>query len=480
MDHPETSAISSTPTELTSTETPKLPSEQWLEHRIREALPPDARTKPMQRYATGLAAIQIAASGHLPPAAPPPWSPRWKTIIQNMYKYIASRKFNDASTATRSLVPEPQLICKEDPEDKDMLVVEYTGAPDYAMAELSWRWPWSKNRAKIQTPIPLPQHWQLVPEDQLAEAKQWARYCAAAYCLSDSILSRWGCRSHNGTIPNPTRVHEVFCSQKTGARGYLASIEQENGVEFNPDTKQQIILAFRGTLELRGLAHDLYFAKADYDIPEEFRYVFSGDFTTQMSEIFVNGPRVHKGFYLVTMSIFEQVMKAIDKLIAGWRKTGRLTNKTPVELVILGHSLGGAMAILTVLQILNRKPDWLPMMQIKVYTFGEPRTGNAAFTRLVHLAEKQGYFSIVRVTNAGDPVPGLPPDRLEFRHHGYRWLVREDGSTCRMDPVIRSNLPDEALDAEEGPDMGQWTPISDPLAHLRMWDVLFGPWCTGF
>jgi hypothetical protein len=195
-----------------------------------------------------------------------------------------------------------------------------------------------------------------------------------------------------------------------------------------------------------------------------------------MTKKFLHRPKVHSGFHMVTMSIFEQVIESINRLVAEWRHTGRLTDKTPVELVILGHSLGGAMAILTATKLLSRKPDWLPLMKIKVYTFGQPRTGDAAFTRLVHLAEKKGYFSVVRITNTGDIVPFLPPDRIGFRHHGNRWLIREDGTTWRMDPLIRSKLSDEELDAEEGPDLGQWSPLSDPLAHLRAWDILFEEW----
>jgi hypothetical protein len=271
-------------------------------------------------------------------------------------------------------------------------------------------------------------------------------------------------------------VHRMFYNHDTGACGYLASIEQEDDVEPGPNVKRQIILAFRGTVLPRSWLFNLRAVKIDYDVPDEFQHDFSDTSNRKMKNIISRRPEVHKGFYKVTMSIFEQVIESINRLVAEWRHTGRLTDKTPVELVILGHSLGGAMAILTATEIVARKPKWLPMMKIKVYTFGQPRTGNAAFTRLVHLEEKKGYFSVVRITNTGDIVPFLPPDRIRFRHHGNRWLIREDGTTWRMDPLIRSKLSDEELDAEEGSNLDKYTPFSGVSAHLRAWDILFCEW----
>jgi hypothetical protein len=110
-------------------------------------------------------------------------------------------------------------------------------------------------------------------------------------------------------MPHPTRVHRVFRSWVTGARGYLASIEQEDGVKSNPDAKQQIVLAFRGTVVLNSWILDLLCAKTNHDAPDEFRRMFPGTSATQMENIFSHHPEVHGGFYKVTMSIFKQVMK---------------------------------------------------------------------------------------------------------------------------------------------------------------------------
>jgi len=47
-----------------------------------------------------------------------------------------------------------------------------------------------------------------------------------------------------------------------------------------------------------------------------------------------------------------------------------------------------------------------------VYTFGQPRTGNAAFGRLVD----QRLLKLIRLVNAADPVPNVP--RCDFSGSG--------------------------------------------------------------
>jgi hypothetical protein len=45
-----------------------------------------------------------------------------------------------------------------------------------------------------------------------------------------------------------------------------------------------------------------------------------------------------------------------------------------------------------------------------------------------------------------------------------------------MNSLTCSISLDDELDAEEGQDIGQWSLLSCPSAHLRVWDVLFQAW----
>lgn len=72
------------------------------------------------------------------------------------------------------------------------------------------------------------------------------------------------------------------------------------------------------------------------------------------------------------------------------------------EILISGHSLGGAMAIIVAEKLLKQGYD-----KIVVYTFGCPRVGDRDFVL--------NYESVVHnVRNQGDVVPSLPPAMLSY------------------------------------------------------------------
>lgn len=74
---------------------------------------------------------------------------------------------------------------------------------------------------------------------------------------------------------------------------------------------------------------------------------------------------------------------------------GIVTQTAPLS--FMGHSMGGAMAVLVAAKLLARG-----YLARSVYTFGCPRVGDAAFVDPFDMA-------CVNVQNAGDPVPWTPP-----------------------------------------------------------------------
>jgi len=101
--------------------------------------------------------------------------------------------------------------------------------------------------------------------------------------------------------------------------------------------------------------------------------------------------RVHSGFLRQTHAITGGKMGAA---LYGLRHQG-------VPVIACGHSLGGAVALLTA-AILH-----LPA----VYSFGAPRVGDNAFA-----AETAGRRQHFRFTRAADIVPHLPLLGLGYRH----------------------------------------------------------------
>jgi hypothetical protein len=97
--------------------------------------------------------------------------------------------------------------------------------------------------------------------------------------------------------------------------------------------------------------------------------------------------KVHRGFYESAQTAYDFVTKYLEKFYAGQK------------LMICGHSLGGAVALL-LSEMLRRRPGFDYTLQL--YTYGAPRAGDANFVAgakdLVHH----------RIVNHNDPVPSVP------------------------------------------------------------------------
>lgn len=79
----------------------------------------------------------------------------------------------------------------------------------------------------------------------------------------------------------------------------------------------------------------------------------------------------------------------------------KLGRKCPdCQILFTGHSLGASLATLAAYEVVK----WKDSLKPKIYTFGQPRVGNAAFAALVDNVLPEFY----RLVNAADPVPHVP------------------------------------------------------------------------
>ncbi len=116
---------------------------------------------------------------------------------------------------------------------------------------------------------------------------------------------------------------------------------------------------------------------------------------------------VHLGFMTSWRHTRPHVLPHLEELIKQHPK---------YQLVIVGHSLGGAVATLASLDFKSR--GWNP----QVTTFGEPRIGNQALMRYIDETfttngrkNTSGMFR--RVTHVNDPVPLLPLSEWGYGMH---------------------------------------------------------------
>ena len=143
-----------------------------------------------------------------------------------------------------------------------------------------------------------------------------------------------------------------------------------------------VVLSFRGTKSLENLIQDVTFIPTDFPI--------------------CPGCVVHKGFLTAYNSLKSK--SVINNMID-------LSKKYPnARVIVTGHSLGGAMSHLAAidLSVLN--------LNVSIYTFGSPRTGNKMFAEFFN---KQILGDNFRITYKNDPIPMVPPNNiLGFYHAG--------------------------------------------------------------
>lgn len=153
-------------------------------------------------------------------------------------------------------------------------------------------------------------------------------------------------------------------------------------------TRSLTILAFRGSRSLRNYVADANFPAVETDI--------------------CSGCTVNKGFY-------QSWLEARDRVLATLKATA--ASHPSYKVVIVGHSLGGAIAAIAAAELRNGgTPN-------ELYTYGAPRIGKSTVSS--YITNQGGNF---RVTHYDDPVSTCP---LHFSRTGaFPW------STV-LDPGLR-------------------------------------------
>jgi triacylglycerol lipase len=152
------------------------------------------------------------------------------------------------------------------------------------------------------------------------------------------------------------------------------------------DANQRLIIAFRGT----ELLHE---------------WIDNFDFIPSPYAPIPGRGTVHQGFQLVYYSIRANLRNLVQRN-APARK----------NLLITGHSPGGALCALTAPDLLN---DIAANLAPVVYTWAEPRVGHDDFVSFYDTHVNVCY----RITNVWDVVPHLPPDLAGYEHEGSQVTV---------------------------------------------------------
>lgn len=153
----------------------------------------------------------------------------------------------------------------------------------------------------------------------------------------------------------------------------------------------ELVLAFRGSSTPVDLDYDL-----DYVLVNP-----------TLSNVACSGCQVHRGFQEAYLSLSSQVRSAV---------TAAQSQYPLSSLTITGHSLGAGLAALAAAEFAAN--GYL----LNVYTYGEPRNGNSAWSKYVD--SKLPLYN--RVTHYNDGVPQIPPVLLGFAHHGTEYWISQE------------------------------------------------------
>ncbi|EAS02832.1 lipase family protein (macronuclear) [Tetrahymena thermophila SB210] len=192
-------------------------------------------------------------------------------------------------------------------------------------------------------------------------------YSKVSYCDVDAI-QKWNCGDSCNYHSGMTDV-QAFNKKTKEAQGYCG---------YDASNKR-IVVAYRGSSNIQNWIANFQAIPVKY----------AG----------CQGCLVHDGFQLTLKEISDNINTCVQGLANKYQDA---------QVFVTGHSLGGALATLSVLEIAKI----VDPSKIVFMNFGSPRVGNQQFVEYFDSVITNG----IRVVNFKDIVPHLPLKIMDFKH----------------------------------------------------------------
>jgi hypothetical protein len=206
-----------------------------------------------------------------------------------------------------------------------------------------------------------------------------------------------------------------------------------------PDTKIHIIVSFRGTMGKEDVKTDLDANKV------QLPYSLASQYDGQVSATELEDIWVHEGFLGQYMSVRHAVHEQIKDAIA-------MAKSPPWDLMVAGHSMGGALANACVFDLLSSK--FVHENRIRLVTIGAGPFGNPAFAEKLNtlMALTSDPTRHLRLVYNNDPVPAVALSQSEggtlvwnhvwpYKHGGTLiWLGTKPGQFFDLNGSFQCGL----------------------------------------
>lgn len=255
----------------------------------------------------------------------------------------------------------------------------------------------------------------------------YAHLMDITYCITETggISKPFKCNMDcEERFGNMSLVHQWYADDAVA--GYIATT-QTNLFNYKQENKKTIVVALRGTRSVFDTIADMKVEFTDYS-----------NLKIELPECV--DCKVHHGFY----SFFVNTLLEIHTILSK-----ELHLDSDYELVIVGHSLGGSIALLLGLHYLDLGFD-----KLTVVTMGQPLVGNKAFVEWTdkvmgsnsiaeHNLFSRKYF---RVIHKADVVSVLPQTKNVFER--YQQFDNQIYLNCLS--TEKQPQPDSVIDCKSG------------------------------
>lgn len=229
---------------------------------------------------------------------------------------------------------------------------------------------------------------------QIATFKPFTFFASAAYC-QPSVTKTWSCGANCDA--NPGFIPTASGGDGTDTQFWYVGFDS---------SLNTIVVAHEGT-NTSSFVSEL----SDIDIPK--RSLDPTLFPGVPSSV-----EVHSGFAGQQQNAAPAILSAVQST---------LSSHPGASVTIVGHSLGGAIALIDSVFLPLHLPSGTTITTI---TYGMPRVGNQDFANYVdaHVTSLNGGTGLTHINNKEDPIPIVPGRFLGFHHPSGEVHIQDSGA----------------------------------------------------